>query len=630
MQETLKSLIQELANTDADHLSKDFLLLQKRKFAKAHKLAEVPSNTQLIRVYQECLREGEVQPNKPLEQLLRKRAIRSESGIVPIQVLTKPFRCPGKCIFCPNDFTMPKSYINTEPGAMRALLNNFDPIKQVYNRLLSLTLTGHDTDKIEMIVLGGTWDVYPQDYKTDFIKKLYDACNSFPEFFESVSTNPDLAKKYSYTIPELKDIQLPDTIDASQKINEAAAHRIIGLTVETRPEYVTDENCQYWRTLGVTRLEVWLQNLFDDVLDKNKRGHSVQQCREAVHKLRQYGFKMSLHMMPGLYGSTYEKDLESFRLLYADPFFKPDEIKFYPTSVIPNTELYDLYVKGEYKPLEAETIQRLIKETFLNIIPPYTRIKRLIRDIPSTEIIAGSSITNLSQLTHDKLKKQRKDAPESKHLYSRLYPNLQVFDTLEKCLSSWALAKNIGSHTNVQENTIQTTIIGTSPDIQNYRNFVSLDTRSREIRNKRHVNNSMPKVINKTQDKTQANLVIRSYPTSVGTEHFISFEDSLGYLYGLCRLSIPTGGQTIDFPGLDAQTAIVRELHVYGQLASLRKNEKQDTQHRWFGSQLIATAERIAAYSWYHKLSIIAGVGVKAYYRKLGYIDIGTYVQKIL
>lgn len=541
MSPELQSLVQELAHTNADSLSKDFLLLKKRTFAKQHKLAEVPSNTQLIRIYQDLLRSGTLSANKPLEQLLRKRSIRSESGIVPIQVLTKPFRCPGKCIFCPNDFTMPKSYINTEPGAMRALLNNFDPIKQVYNRLLSLTLTGHETDKIEMIVLGGTWDVYPQDYKTDFIKKLYDACNTFPQFFDSVSTHPDLAKKYSYTMPDLDSLQLPATIEESQRINETTTHRIIGLTVETRPEYVTDENCQYRRMLGVTRLEIGLQNLFDDVLEKNKRGHTVEQCRQAVHKLRQYGFKMSLHMMPGLYGSTYEKDLESFRMLYADPFFKPDEIKFYPTSVIPNTELYDLYVKGEYKPLEAETIQKLIKETFLNIIPPYTRIKRLIRDIPSTEIIAGSSVTNLSQLTHDKLKQQRKNAPESIHLYSRLYPKIHIFDSLGAYLQSDAKQPILA------DDEIQTNIIGISPDISHYRNFVSLDTRSREIRNKWQVNNSMPKVINKTQDKEQANLVIRSYKTSVGIEYFISFEDSLGYLYGLCRLLIPTSGETIDF-----------------------------------------------------------------------------------
>lgn len=227
MSPELQSLVQELAHTNADSLSKDFLLLKKRTFAKQHKLAEVPSNTQLIRIYQDLLRSGTLSANKPLEQLLRKRSIRSESGIVPIQVLTKPFRCPGKCIFCPNDFTMPKSYINTEPGAMRALLNNFDPIKQVYNRLLSLTLTGHETDKIEMIVLGGTWDVYPQDYKTDFIKKLYDACNTFPQFFDSVSASPDLAKKYSYTMPDLDSLQLPAIIEESQKMNETAIHRII-------------------------------------------------------------------------------------------------------------------------------------------------------------------------------------------------------------------------------------------------------------------------------------------------------------------------------------------------------------------------------------------------------------------
>lgn len=161
----------------------------------------------------------------------------------------------------------------------------------------------------------------------------------------------------------------------------------------------------------MTRLEMGVQSLYDDVLDANKRGHSVQQAREAVHKLRQYGYKMSVHMMPGLYGSNYEKDVDSFRQLYDDPFFRPDEIKFYPTSVIPNTELYELYLKGEYKPLETTVIQQLIREVFLDIIPPYTRIKRLIRDIPSTEIVAGSSVTNLSQLTHNQMKKELKNTP---------------------------------------------------------------------------------------------------------------------------------------------------------------------------------------------------------------------------
>lgn len=257
---------------------------------------------------------------------------------------------------------MPKSYINTEPGAMRALLNNFDPIKQVYNRLLSLHLTGHDTDKIEMIVLGGTRDVYPEEYKREFVKGLYDACNTFPEFLASVTLTTNANKSLfaidDSSLDKAEDsvqslvaksdttkTDLPDTLDASLRINETAKHRIIGLTVETRPEYVTDQNCQLWRELGVTRLEMGIQTTNEEVGNMNKRGHTVQQCKDACYKLRQYGFKFSVHIMPGLYGSDEEKDLQTFIDIYADPAFRPDEIKFYPTSVIPNTELYELYKK---------------------------------------------------------------------------------------------------------------------------------------------------------------------------------------------------------------------------------------------------------------------------------------------
>ena len=514
---------------------------------------------------------------------------------------------------------MPKSYINTEPGAMRALLNNFDPIKQVYNRLLSLTLTGHKTDKIEMIVLGGTWDVYPDDYKEQFIKWLYDACNTFPEFYAKVQFDKD--KKYSYTIDKIEDITYPETIEESEKINESADCRMIWLTIETRPEYVDDKNCQFWRRLGVTRLEMGVQSLYDDVLDANKRWHSVQQAREAVHKLRQYGYKMSLHMMPGLYGSDYEKDVDSFRQLYDDPFFKPDEIKFYPTSVIPNTELYDLYLKGEYTPLETDVIQKLIKEVFLNTIPPYTRIKRLIRDIPSTEIVAGSSVTNLSQLTHADMKKTLKNTPEIQQFYKRLYGDFVVVDSLDDVLSLPQKTQN--------DTEIQTYVVWIDPDMEHYRNFVSLDTRSREIRNRSLDIQGMPKVDGWDDI---ANLIIRRYRSSMGREYFLSFEDGLWYLYGLLRLLLPDEGKTVDFAGLGHTTAMVRELHVYGQLAWLQKkaHELAATQHTWFGSQLVAAAEKIAQHNGYEKLSIIAWVGVKAYYRKLGYGDEGTYVVKHL
>jgi elongator complex protein 3 len=192
--------------------------------------------------------------------------------------------------------------------------------------------------------------------------------------------------------------------------NQTANHRMIGLTIETRPDLVSHSTCQRWRTLGITRIEMGVQTTDEEILRLNKRGHTLQQVREAVHLMRQYGFKISLHLMPGLYGSSLEKDMQTFREVFADPYFKPDELKIYPTSVIPQTELYRLYQAGKYTPITTEEILSLIRTIFQEIIPPYTRIKRLIRDIPAPEIAAGSSITNLSQLAHDTLLREYKEA----------------------------------------------------------------------------------------------------------------------------------------------------------------------------------------------------------------------------
>jgi len=520
---------------------------------------------------------------------------------------------------------MPKSYINTEPGAMRALLNNFDPIKQVYNRLLSLTLTGHKIDKVEMIVLWGTRDVYPEEYKEEFIKWLYDACNTFPAFYENVTLKQDQSRALKYTIKDY-DIDYPTTLEDSQTVNETWPSRIIGLTVETRPEYVTDDNCRFWRRLGVTRLEMGIQSSNDEVLKANKRWHDHACSRMAVHKLRQYGFKMSVHLMPGLYGSDNKKDLQTFVDVFSDPHVKPDEIKFYPTAVIPNTELYDLYREGKYKPLETETIKKLIRSVFLDIIPPYTRIKRLIRDIPSTEIVAGSNVTNLSQLTHQELKKKLAGTKEIQALYARLYEWLRSYSSVENYLSD-----KIENNQN-ELSVIQTSAVWAAPDLESYRNFVSIDTRSREIRHKFEKQKWLPQVWKWEETKTEEILVIREYNSSVGKEYFISFEDSLGYLYGFTRLMLPFESEAINRDGLWADHAQIRELHVYGKVETLNKKEKNEkerkTQHTWIGKKLMQTAEKIAQANGYAFLSVIAGIGVKKYYEKLWYDREGTYVVK--
>ena len=829
-------ILQIVALNSEQKLNLDDLKDIKRDFAKKQKLPDIPTNIKLLRAYHELLSDKKIEKNIEIESLLKKRAVRSQSGIVAVQVLTKPYPCPGQCIFCPNEQWMPKSYISSEPGAMRALLNQFDPIKQVYNRLLSLTMTGHQTDKIEMIVLGWTWDFYPNDYKIDFIKNLYDACNTFSqleikfpkdelksspspflekegdvpnkykylfvrgsvdkfdflenadyiksehfitnwtlpyhkdarekarllrsgqtksekklwdkilkdlditvnrqkpidhfiadfyipcskliiemdgwvhenqfeydewrdeilsmywlvvariknsdldEHFEDVKLElvdliektrkakenidnrdtpslskrgqgGDLEKRFKYELTNLDSIKYSSTLQEAIKKNETAENRIIGLTIETRPEFATDENCRMWRELWVTRLEMWVQSMYDDILEANHRWHTVQQIREAIHKLRQYGFKFSIHIMPGLYWYTYEKDLWTFQKIYSDPYLKPDEIKFYPTSVVKNTILYDLYEKGEYKPLTIDYIQKLIKQTFLEIIPPYTRIKRLIRDIPATEITAGSNITNLSQLTHNELKKELKSNPDkAKKLYSRLYWCYKLVAPLTKEGLSVDLnlaqpqppapspnregerqftksPSLLGEGFKVRllkDSSINTTIIWQKPDLESYRNFVCLDTRSREIRNRDEKWKRLP--------ESQPNLVIRQYNSSVWREFFISFEDLQGYIYGFTRLLLPDPDKTVEREWLWKDTALIRELHIYGQLAWLKENvdSNDQKQHHWFGSQLLTMAEQISKNNWYKNLSVISWVWVRKYYEKQWYSLVGTYMVKSL
>ncbi len=616
----MQNLIHKLLATKIKDL--DALRTAKRHFADEMKLKDLPSNIQLLQAYRKLLEQKKIKKNPELEKLLKKRAIRSSSWIVAIQVLTKPFPCPGQCIFCPNDPTMPKSYIKSEPGAMRALLNHFDPTKQVRNRLTSLTLTWHDTDKIELIVLGGTWDVYTEQYKINFIKALYDACNSFSELrIRNEEVGISKWNKFSYILEGKEKIKTSKNIQEAMKRNENAEHRIIGLTIETRPEYVTDKNCQKRRELWVTRIEMGIQSLDNGVLKANKRGLTVEQIRRACHRLRQYWFKFSVHIMPGLYTSSYAKDLKTFQDLYMDPFLKPDEIKFYPTSVIPNTELCKLYKQWKYKPLESKEIQKLITETFLHIIPPYTRIKRLIRDIPANEIVAGSKITNLSQLMHNEIQKNADTGKFNiKEFYGRLYSKYELFKTTKDFLRRATF--------NVQHPTwgTQTFVIGSKPDTNSLRNYVCLDTRSREIRHSTEY-----WVVSSETKKITTNLVIRKYASSVWQEYFISFEDELGYLYGFTRLLLPKPEEVVSIKWLGKETAIIRELHVYGNVETIkRSNEKtkKEVQHKWFGKQLMDIAEKISQQAQYKKLSVISGIGVRAYYRKLGYKKVGEYMVK--
>lgn len=631
--DTLAPFIYQLLDLPETQRTPEQITLSKRAFAKAARMQHMPTNVQILKSYRQLLAEGKISMQAWFVPLLRKRAIRSQSWIVPIQVLTKPFRCPGECIFCPNDATMPKSYINTQPGAMRALLNQFDPYKQVYNRLMSLYLTGHATDKIEMIVLGGTRDVYPQSYKTAFIKGLYDACNTFEAYLACVDVDIADNKAPRYTVDTTIPLVYPETIEETLLINETAGQRIIGLTIETRPEYVTDDNCRYRRSLGVTRIEMGVQTMDDAVLTANKRGHTTTHIIDAMHRLRQRGFKISTHLMPWLYQSTLAKDLETFQIAYSHPAMKPDEIKFYPTAVIPNTPLYDLFKSGAYKPITEEQLKQIIIDTKLHIFPPFTRIKRLARDFDSNEVVAWANTPNLRQLVMDALLKTFAHDAEQRHQqYRRLRQGLAHCDSLEQllahCQTPYAKKQETvissGGLTYIDDASFETLVVGSEPDTDAVRAFVCLCTRCREMR---HVQSWAENAREK-----QALVIARRYRTSNGEELFLSIEDHLGYVYGFTRLQLPDAGMTLDEPGLGTHTAMIRELHVYGTVQSLQiqanETPTKHAQHKGYGTQLMELAEQLAASRGYHTLSVISGIGVRGYYAKLGYALEWTYMVK--
>ena len=266
-------------------------------------------------------------PSKELIAKIQMKPIRTLSGVVPVTLLTKPFPCPGKCIFCPNDVKMPKSYLSAEPGAQRALANQFDPYNQVYTRLITYHANGHFTDKVELIILGGTWSVYPKNYKIWFIKRCFDALNSFDK------DSPRHPKKHQLTgqstWKELKKAQVK---------NETAKTRCVGLSLETRPDWITKKELINFRRLGCTKVQIGLQSLSDKILTLNKRGHTTKESKQAIKLLRQAGFKIQAHWMANLHGSTPAKDVTDFSKLFKDYHYRPDELKIYPTALLETAE----------------------------------------------------------------------------------------------------------------------------------------------------------------------------------------------------------------------------------------------------------------------------------------------------
>ena len=365
-----KEIVERLL--EKEKVSREVVDQTKRNVCKKYGV-NCPPNTDLIKVY----REMDVK-NDMLEAALRLRPVRSLSGVVNVSVLTKPHECPGDCLYCPIQEGAPKSYLDDEPAVMRAKLNDFNPKKQVENRIKSLTKTGHPTDKVEVRIVGETWSYYNKNYREEFVKSCFEALNG----------------------------EKSETLEEAQKENEKAKRKMVTLSIETRPDYITKDEIRHLRKLGVTMVEIGVQSVFSDVLKKNKRGHDVEAIVKATKMLKDAGFKICYQMMPDLPGSTFEKDIEMMRLIFEDPRFKPDFLKIYPCMVLKEAPLYKLYKKGEYTPYTTKKLTELLSKIKKDIIPYWVRIQRVIRDIPSQYVVAGGGTSNLREELHKKASRE--------------------------------------------------------------------------------------------------------------------------------------------------------------------------------------------------------------------------------
>lgn len=534
--------IEEFLNFDLNKISDSHILsARKRFFIKKYKINNL-LNSELLNYYRFLLDNKKIKKNYQFESLIKKRAIRTMSGVAPIAVLTKPYFCPGNCAYCPTEKDVPVSYLSNEPAVMRAIRCDYNPYKQVILRLRALEKIGHQPNKIELIVIGGTWSNLAIKYQYWYILSCFKAVNDYNKIKNKNTSDWSESFKEKITSPFKQSLSLKEfkiLLKKEQKKNEKADYKMVGLTLETRPDYIDKKEILNMRELGCTRVEIGVQAIDDEILKINKRGHKIEEIAKASKLLKMYGFKLTYHLMPALPGSNPKKDLAMFKELFLNEKWQPDQIKFYPTVVVKNSLLYRWYRQGKYKPYSDKDLKDLIIKCKA-VVPNYVRIIRLIRDIPGESIVAGNKITNLRQIVKDEGVK---------------CGCIRCREAKDKIVKKWRLD-------------------------------------------------------------------VDKYYSSGAKEFFISINSlDKKILYGFCRLRVDENSPVAK--------AIVRELHVYGQLVPVGQKNKK-TQHQGLGKVLMSKAEEIARKEKVEKIAVISGVGVRTYYRKLNYRLKKTYMIKTL
>ncbi len=348
----------------------------KREFAKELRLSRIPSDAEILKAA-----EG-TEFYERLREILRLKPVRTISGVAVVAVMTSPAKCPhGRCTPCPGGVERgtPQSYTGLEPAAMRGMQHGYDPYKQVSARLKELKSIGHDVSKVEIIVMGGTFIARSRDYRESFMLGIYNALNTFE-----------------------RDVKPATSLEEAKAENEKAKARCVGVTFETRPDYARREHIIEMLRYGGTKVELGVQSVYDDVLEKIKRGHGVRETIEATKLLKDAAFKVGYHVMPGLPGSSFERDLRMLREIFENPDFRPDYLKIYPTLVVEGTELYEMWRRGEYEPYTTEEVVELIARV-KRYFPEWVRVQRIQRDIPVKAAI-GLDKGNVRQLVHARLR----------------------------------------------------------------------------------------------------------------------------------------------------------------------------------------------------------------------------------
>ena len=564
-----------------------------------------------------------------LIRLLQAKPRRTASGVATITVLTKPWPCSSNCVYCPSDIRMPKSYLSDEPACQRAERCWFDPFLQVSARLGALTAMGHVTDKVELIVLGGTWSDYPLSYQRWFIGELFRALNLTDServaeaevrrrFYENLGLPREreaLAREHCALQRRIDEGVLtyneawheaygsgphrliaaliegdgeqgaettanvngaprpypPSAIDDVHRANEHAAKRVVGLVVETRPDLITIDSCRHLRNLGCTKVQIGIQSLDDGRLARNGRAITAERVAEALGLLRLFGFKSHVHFMANLLGATPAEDIADYERLVTGRAFLPDEVKLYPCCLVASSALTDHLADGTWHPYTEDDLIAVLSAD-VAATPPWTRISRMIRDISATDILVGNKKTNLRQL--------------------------------------------VEAHLDGQGVAVQ-------------------EIRQREI---------------SVEGAPVANLTLRTIPydTTVSEERFLQWVTPAGRIAGFLRLSLPKeraiarlrsatppavspcSGDALACDGLPALgEAMIREVHVYGKVAALHATG-EGAQPLGLGRKLVEEACAQAAQAGCDALNVISAVGTRDYYRRLGFVDSGLYQKRPL